>query len=99
MKARELAAQRGEIFYFPENPCKRGHMGKRYVSSGNCYECLKFHRRRLISLMAGTPELVTPVHEEYFAPLRKFTDALMRREPAAISMLILFDAGQPNGRT
>lgn len=28
-------------FYFTGNPCNRGHLSKRFVSSGNCYQCCR----------------------------------------------------------
>lgn len=35
------ARERGDKFYEPTWPCKRGHMSKRFTGSGACYECTK----------------------------------------------------------
>ena len=37
--SREVAEASGERFYFTGKPCKRGHIDKRYVSSGTCVTC------------------------------------------------------------
>lgn len=36
---REKAKAEGLTFFYCDKPCKRGHVAKRYVSSGNCHEC------------------------------------------------------------
>ncbi len=36
---REEAKQIGQKWYFTGEPCKNGHVEKRYVKSGICYEC------------------------------------------------------------
>jgi len=38
-KEKTLARERGDTFYFTKIPCLRGHTSKRYVDSGNCWEC------------------------------------------------------------
>lgn len=30
--------------YFISTPCKRGHSGRRYKSTGACVECMRLHR-------------------------------------------------------
>jgi len=43
----EVARQNGEKYYFPNKPCKRGHLTLRRVSDGYCVECdLKTRRER-----------------------------------------------------
>ena len=38
--ARRAAAKAaGSMFFQSETPCKRGHTGERYTSSGGCHEC------------------------------------------------------------
>ena len=38
---RHAAQLRGELIYFVNEPCGRGHQSERYVSSGGCIECLR----------------------------------------------------------
>lgn len=35
------AAQRGDKFYESDRPCKRGHLGRRYVAGDGCVVCIK----------------------------------------------------------
>ena len=39
-KTRQEAVARGELYFFTGKCCKRGHLAKRYVGNGGCYECL-----------------------------------------------------------
>jgi len=39
---RQVAADKGEMFFDTGKPCKRGHMSKRYVSTGGCVACLNY---------------------------------------------------------
>lgn len=44
-KLSRLAAQvRGEKFYFTGEPCKNGHISKRYTKTYNCLECQRERR-------------------------------------------------------
>jgi 5-methylcytosine-specific restriction endonuclease McrA len=43
--AREDARAKGLEFYFTGKPCKHGHIGLRYVSSGVCLECRTQYNR------------------------------------------------------
>ncbi len=36
---KELARKNGEIYFYSGKPCKRGHLAKRRMQSGSCYEC------------------------------------------------------------
>lgn len=40
---RRLAKARGELHYFTNKPCVRGHVCTRFVKSGNCIECAKIN--------------------------------------------------------
>ena len=37
--AKKIAKDAGELHYFTGKPCKRGHVEKRFVSSGACVKC------------------------------------------------------------
>jgi hypothetical protein len=65
---RAAAAAAGHVRYVPTTPCKRGHLGERYVSTGACIECLqrfsrkvggkkleKGHSPQLISILVAVP--------------------------------------------
>lgn len=41
IKNREDAARNGDRYFYSGTPCKYGHLGMRYVTSGNCVECVK----------------------------------------------------------
>lgn len=43
---RRDALSSGIIFYFNGKPCPKGHVAKRYASSGICKECLTAHDKR-----------------------------------------------------
>ena len=38
---REAASRLGQKRYTSTTPCRRGHVGERYVSTGACIECLR----------------------------------------------------------
>lgn len=38
---RPEAEDSGLMFYFTGDPCRYGHKSERYVSSGNCVECVR----------------------------------------------------------
>jgi len=42
--SREEARQAGATRYFTGEPCKRGHISERYVSTGQCAECQQLHK-------------------------------------------------------
>jgi hypothetical protein len=42
---RAEAARRGLRRYYTGEPCKRGHFGDRYTSSGRCVSCASIHDR------------------------------------------------------
>lgn len=49
-RTRAEAIEEGERFYLPAEPCKRGHISKRYTLNGRCYECYRekyLHEKRL----------------------------------------------------
>lgn len=37
--SREEAVLAGEVFYFTGEPCRHGHIAKRYTTAGSCYQC------------------------------------------------------------
>jgi hypothetical protein len=39
--SREEAIEAGELFYYTGQPCKNGHLEKRYTTSGQCIECAR----------------------------------------------------------
>ena len=43
---RAKAKASGLKFFFCDKPCIRGHLAKRYVSSGNCHECRRSEEGR-----------------------------------------------------
>ena len=42
----KMAAREAGISKFQGRPCKHGHDGLRYSSTGNCVECVTFYRER-----------------------------------------------------
>ena len=40
------AKERGEKYYFTGKPCKRGHVDRRYASTGQCIACVAEHGKR-----------------------------------------------------
>ena len=67
-KTRQEAVTTGDLYFFTGKPCKRGHLSKRYVGNGACYECM--HPRTI--LQGG--ELLSPTTETGLA-LRSEIDA------------------------
>lgn len=68
---RDDALDKGEVFYFTGVPCRRGHLSKRYTTSGTCLQCLneKYEQKRrafaIVKLrklqrQAGIGEVVIP---------------------------------------
>ena len=43
--SRKEAAKQGLKYYFAGNICKNGHLAKRTIKSGNCYECQLLRQR------------------------------------------------------
>lgn len=41
MDLRMAARASGDLFYSTGYPCKRGHIAKRYASTGGCVECVR----------------------------------------------------------
>lgn len=46
---RNDAITSGDLFYFTGKPCNKGHMSHRYVSTFQCVECSKDHKRKSIA--------------------------------------------------
>lgn len=42
--SRKEAKARGQTHYYTGKPCKYGHIGKRFVSTGQCHACTLEHR-------------------------------------------------------
>lgn len=40
------AKTQGLKFYFTDKPCKQGHVSKRYVSTRQCFDCVKNHGKQ-----------------------------------------------------
>lgn len=70
------ARQRGELFYETNEPCKRGHVSRRYTSNGGCVECL------------GTGKRIAKLDPRIFQPyvLTLAVDSLLSKDD-----LIAFD--------
>jgi predicted RNA-binding Zn ribbon-like protein len=45
-KIRREAKEKGEIFWFPINPCQNGHLSKRRTSNAQCVECEKINNQK-----------------------------------------------------
>jgi hypothetical protein len=60
---RAAAAAAGHVRYVPTTPCKRGHLGERYVSTGACIECLQRFSRKVggKKLEAGNPRQLVSI--------------------------------------
>jgi hypothetical protein len=41
MDVRYEASKAGQITYVTDEPCRRGHVGPRYTSTGHCVACMK----------------------------------------------------------
>ena len=63
-KTRQEAVARGELYFFTGKCCKRGHIAKRYVGNGGCYECM--HPTRAITI-APIGEVLSPSSETTLA--------------------------------
>lgn len=88
MNLREHARQNGQTFFFTNKPCKNGHLSKRYVSTGGCYDCLKNSNRNIINKYAKKPTIDGAVlHEDQFVAARSFLDALLQRNAYAELLL------------
>ena len=59
----KVAQAAGLRFYFTGKPCRRGHVAKRYVVSGNCSTCLNDDSRRR---SAANPERVAEIKREWY---------------------------------
>lgn len=53
---RSAARALGEQFYVSVSACKRGHSSKRYVSTGNCVECLLITGEKYYPTGDNTPK-------------------------------------------
>ncbi len=68
--SRSEAAEKHLAKFFTGKPCKRGHIAERYVSTGNCCECLGRYRKDklLTEIRVAQGELVGAVTYEYLTP-------------------------------
>lgn len=75
---RRQAHSRGELRYYTGAPCKHGHVGYRYVSTGACINCLTQTFKRRVS--PWTKELEPYVTESLWvkAELARDERLLMR---------------------
>lgn len=64
IKTRVDAYRDGELYFFTGKRCKRGHIAKRYVGNGGCYECM--HPTRAITI-APIGEVLSPSSETTLA--------------------------------
>jgi hypothetical protein len=53
------AQQKGEKFYMPEKPCKRGHLVARITSTGTCLECRRVKEKERYHANAEATKLRT----------------------------------------
>lgn len=52
--SRSEAKEKQQATYFTGQPCKHGHVAKRYTQSGTCSECINGDRNRIADPMAAT---------------------------------------------
>lgn len=63
---RAEARARGDTYYYPGTPCKRGHIAARYTSSPMCVECTK------LSYVRRRPKTLTELKQKYHADPESF---------------------------
>jgi hypothetical protein len=61
---RKTAIDAGQVFYFTGYPCKRGHVAKRYTTSGQCIECVREIFRAKANKIKEMRSLSQPVEEQ-----------------------------------
>lgn len=69
---REQASRNGYSYYSTGVPCKRGHLGERYVLSGACVECSRERENRRRDLV----EITLRVPSSHVAMMRKLAKFL-----------------------
>ena len=60
---RATAKKKGLKRFFTDDPCKHGHVGERYVSSGTCVECVL---KRGSQWYKDNPELVKQYAKKHY---------------------------------
>ena len=85
--ARSEAKLAGKTFYISDQPCKKGHKGPRYVSTGNCVQCIKFSRVIKNNQLAGNAIMELPIPYDLAEPFAKFARLVLIRDPDALSCL------------
>lgn len=81
---RDTAYNQGLIKYEMESPCKKGHFGYRYTSTGQCCECLKQNQAKFrlefseVKNAAKVGEIVVKIRINLAdeAALKAYADAL-----------------------
>lgn len=80
--SRSKALESGEKYYFTGNPCKQGHISKRYVKNCTCYECQlgksqvwrednhEYHSEYNESYRHENKERVKEINDRYYLNLR-----------------------------
>ena len=58
------AAIAGETHYYTGRPCIRGHVTKRYTSTGACAECLLMHKQAERAKLRALTEKFARMKEE-----------------------------------
>lgn len=86
---RDKARLAGQTTYNSGKPCARGHIGDRYVTSGNCIACLALRRAVRHNLEAGNKVLEFPMHRDLAPEFIEFATLIMRRDPAALTHMRL----------
>lgn len=82
--ARKAAFDANKRFYETGIPCARGHLSKRYVSTGQCVDCQKrFSKASQVFSEQDKLELC-PVHPEDAAAIKAYAAALWQARNSTI---------------
>lgn len=77
MSERLIAAENGKKLYATGRPCKRGHLAERYVSTGNCVDCIKESNERFRPKNPDIGKYLIECPVKRYLELKAFADALM----------------------
>lgn len=70
---RQQASDKGDIHFFTGKPCKYGHVAKRYVNGGHCWDCNKAkevhknHHLHVKAWKSRNKEQISLANKEYAA--------------------------------
>lgn len=71
---RKAAHERNLKFFFSGRPCRKGHLSRRYVSTGSCVDCQKEHVSPFRK--GNTVSLTVEIHGDDTAKLYAYVNAL-----------------------